>query len=79
MPLYIRDGETARLVAELAKERGISKTGAVRMAVQAELRRTRVATPLRERIVAWRAEHKLPQPTGKAADKAFFDDLSGEL
>jgi antitoxin VapB len=26
----------------------------------------------------WR-EHPLPPPTGQAADKAFFDELSGDL
>lgn len=32
---------------------------------------------LRDRIAAFRAEHPMPRRTGKKADKAFFDDLSG--
>lgn len=78
MPLYIRDDATAALVAELAKQRGISKQEAVRIAVSAELDRIKESIPLRERFAALRAAHPLPPPTGLLADKAFFDDLSGE-
>ena len=34
--------------------------------------------PLRERFAAFRADNTVASPTGKKADKAFFDDLSGE-
>lgn len=78
MPLFIKDDATAVLVAELAAKRGITKQEAVRQAVQAELDRIARAIPLRERIAAWRREHPLPPPTGQLADKAFFDELSGE-
>jgi antitoxin VapB len=79
MPLYIKDDTTAELVAQLAKLRGLTKQAAVRLAVQAELDRTREAIPLRQRAAALRTAHALPPPTGKAADKDFFDDLSGTL
>jgi len=78
MPLYIKDDGTARLVTKLAKLRGVSKQDAVRIAVQAELDRVAEAIPLRERFAALRREHPLPPPTCNAADKAFFDELSGE-
>ncbi len=78
MPLYIKDDKTARLVAELAAERGITKQAAVRLAVKAELARTADRIPLRERIAAWRTQHRLPAATGEKADKMFFDALSGE-
>ncbi len=78
MPLYIRDDATAALVAELAKQRGLTKQDAVRMAVTAELNREKDAKPLRDRIKAWRDANPLPPPTGLKADKAFFDDLSGD-
>lgn len=78
MPLYIKDDATAGLVAQLAKLRGVSKQDAVRLAVQAELQRIAEAVPLRERIASWRQQHPMPPPTGQQADKAFFDDLSGE-
>lgn len=79
MPLYIKDDSTALLVAQLAKLRGVSKQDAVKLAVRAELDRTEQATPLRDRFAALRAAHPLPPVTGKRADKAFFDDLSGGL
>lgn len=79
MPLYIKDDVTAGLVARLARIRGVSKQNAVRLAVQAELDRMASAIPLRERIAAWRKQHPMPPPTGEQADKAFFDELSGEL
>jgi antitoxin VapB len=78
MPLYIRDDATAALVAKLAKDRGITKQDAVRLAVTAELERARDAKPLRERMRAWREANPFPPPTGLKADKTFFDDLSGE-
>jgi antitoxin VapB len=78
MPLYIKDDTTAALVAELARKRGVSKQDAVRLAVQAELQRIAEAIPLRERIAAWRKNHPMPAPTGQKADKAFFDEISGE-
>ena len=78
MPLYIKDDRTARLVSKLAKLRRISKQDAVRMAVQAELDRASETIPLRERLATVRRAHPLPPPTGKTADKKFFDELSGE-
>lgn len=78
MPLFIKDDATAELVGQLAKLRGVSKQDAVRLAVQAELRRIAEAVPLRQRIAVWREQHPMPPPTGQQADKAFFDDLSGE-
>jgi antitoxin VapB len=79
MPLYIKDDMTARLVAQFAKLRGVSKQDAVKIAIQAELDRAREAIPLRDRFAALRQAHKLPPATGNVADKAFFDDLSGEV
>ncbi len=79
MPLYIKDDLTARLVTDLARKRGVSKQDAVRLAVTAELARIAEVIPLRDRIAAWRKEHPLPPATGQQADKAFFDDLSGDL
>jgi antitoxin VapB len=78
MPLYIKDDATAQLVAQLAKLRGVSKQDAVKFAVRAELDRAEEAVPLRERFAALRATYSLPASTGEMADKAFFDDLSGE-
>ncbi len=79
MPLYIKDDHTAELVAELARLRGTTKQDAVKSAVSAELQRAADAVPLRERFAALRAAYPLPAPTGAFADKAFFDELSGDL
>jgi antitoxin VapB len=79
MPLYIKDDTTARLVAQFAKLRGVSKQDAVKIAIQAALDRAREAIPLRDRFNALRQAHRLPPATGNVADKAFFDDLSGEV
>jgi antitoxin VapB len=79
MPLYIKDDTTAKLVAQFAKLRGVSKQDAVKIAVQAELDRAAEAIPLRDRFAALRQSYPLPPLTGEAADKVFFDDLSGEL
>jgi antitoxin VapB len=79
MPLYIKDDYTARLVDQLARLRGLSKQDAVKMAVQAELDRAASLIPLRERFAAVRGEHPLPPPTGEQADKAFFDDVTGDI
>jgi antitoxin VapB len=78
MPLYIKDDATAKLVAQFAKLRGLSKQDAVKLAVQTALDQAAEAVPLRDRFAALRQAHRLPPPTGHAADKAFFDDLSGE-
>jgi antitoxin VapB len=78
MPLYIKDDITAQLVTELARRRGVTKQAAVRAAVEAELRRNVEIAPLRERFAVLRKAAPLPPPTGLVADKAFFDDLSGE-
>jgi antitoxin VapB len=47
MPLYIKDNVTAALVDKLAKRRGLTKQGAVRLAVEAELERAKEVVPLR--------------------------------
>jgi antitoxin VapB len=79
MPLYIKDETTAQLVNQLAKLRGLTKQAAVRLAVATELQRAVDAVPLRKRFAELRKVHPLPPATGEAADKAFFDDLSGGL
>lgn len=76
--LYVKDEETNALAARLAQRRGISKTAAVKLALQHELDRDAAALPLRERLRIWREEHPLGEPTGLKADKAFYDSLNDE-
>ena len=53
--------------------------GVCLLAVQAELSQAAQAIPLHDRFAALRAAYPLPLATGKPADKAFFDEMSGEL
>lgn len=78
MPLNIRSEEVNRLADRLSTVAKVSKTEAVRIALVNELERREQKTPLRERvqpildrIAAW-------PKTGLEADKAFYDDLSGD-
>lgn len=78
MAFHVRDRETDALVRELARKRQVGLTDAVKLAVSAELRRDVEATPMLERIRAICTEVDQRQRTGRKADKAFFDGLSGD-
>lgn len=79
MALSIRDKATDAAVRRLAalKKKGLTET--VREAVENELRRTEENVPLIERIKALQEEVAKYPKTGLVADKAFFDELSGDL
>ena len=47
--------------------------------MEAELNRSAGQMSVRDRLRKLWAENPLPPRTGKRADKAFFDDLSGGL
>ncbi len=75
MAFHIKDPATDAAVRELARRRGISLTAAVREAVENELARNR--RTLKERIDDLAADYRRYPLTGLNADKAFFDELSG--
>lgn len=82
--LYIKDDETYQLAKQLAAQRGISKTAAVKQALQHELAKGEPAAatdqrPLRDRMRDFWQRHPLPAELGPVPDKAFYDDLSGGL
>lgn len=78
MPLNIGNEAVNRLADMLAARRRVAKTDAVKMALENELRRLDAAVPLRDRLRPLQ-ERVLRRPaTGLAADKAFYDELSGE-
>jgi antitoxin VapB len=79
MAFHVRDAETDALVRELAAKHKIGLTDAVKMAVRSQLQREQDAIPLRLRIATLRSEVLKRPATGLEADKAFFDELSGEL
>lgn len=79
--LYIKDPDTAGRVAAIARQLGTTKTEALRRALDAlekQLSPAERTSTLLEKLDAYRAAHPLPPPTGKKADKAFFDEMWGE-
>jgi antitoxin VapB len=79
MTLSTRDAAKDKLVRALAKKKGVGLNEAVRLAVGNELRRLEAEQPLRERIAAIRRGVVARGRTEEKADKAFFDNLSGDL
>jgi antitoxin VapB len=77
MPLNIRSEIVNRLADKLAARKQVSKTEAVRMALENELRRLDEAVPLRVRLRPLQDRVARRPATGLDADKAFFDELSG--
>ena len=78
MALNIRNRQVDMLAEKLATRRRVTKTEAVRIALENELRRSEGQPSLWERLGPLRGRVAARQPTGLAADKAFFDELSGE-
>ncbi|MDZ7282135.1 type II toxin-antitoxin system VapB family antitoxin [Sphingomonas sanguinis] len=74
--------ETREQVARAARRLGVSEEEVIRRAL-AEMLGKPEPVPTRPNLRDWLAEyrrqHPLPPPTGLAADKAFYDDLSGGL
>ncbi len=77
MPLNIRSEEVNRLAGKLAARQHISKTDAVKLALENELRRLDEAQPLRERLRPLQERVLARPPTGQRSSKAFHGDFSG--
>jgi antitoxin VapB len=76
---HVRDAATDEAVRRLAKLKGKTLTATIREAVENEYARERDKVPLLDRIRAIQARAAaLAAPGGQPADKAFFDELSGE-
>jgi len=78
MPLNIRSEAVNQLAEKLAARKGMNKTAAVKLALENELRRLEAAVPLRERLRPLQDRVLARPATGLAADKAFYDALSGD-
>jgi antitoxin VapB len=78
MPLNIRNEAVNQLARKLAARKHVSKTEAVKLALESELRRMDQALPLRERLRPLQSRILARPATGHEADKAFYDELSGE-
>jgi len=76
--LQIRDARVDLLARKLAAIKRSTKTEAVRVALENELARIESAKTLAERLRPIRERVAKRPPTGLDADKAFYDELSGD-
>jgi antitoxin VapB len=79
MPLNIRNETVNQLAEALAAKLAINKTEAVAWALRNELQRVTEAMPLRARLRPIQDRVLARPATGLDADKAFYDELSGDL
>ena len=78
MTFYVKDPATDRAVRRLAKLKGKTLTETIREAVEKEYTALDRKKPLRERLRPLQERvAKIPR-TGEVADKAFYDELSGD-
>ena len=78
MTIYVKDSTTDKAVRELAKLRGLSLTETIREAVELALSTERKNRPLSELIKDLQDDIAAYPSTGLEADKAFYDELSGQ-
>jgi antitoxin VapB len=79
MAFHVRDTATDTAVRRLAHLKGMSLTETIRTAVEYEYAAISQTPPLVERLRTIQARFAaLRQAGGQPADKAFFDDLSGD-
>lgn len=78
MPLNIRNEAVNRLAERLAARAGLTKSDAVKLALENELHRLDEAIRLRDRLAPLQARILARPATGLEADKAFYDELGGE-
>jgi antitoxin VapB len=80
MAFHVKDAATDLAVRRLAKLKRKTLTETIREAVEHEYARARSQIPLIERLKPIQEELKsLSKPGGLPADKAFFDELSGDI
>ena len=80
MAFHVRDPATDQAVRRLATLKGKSLTATIREAVEQEYERERRKIPLAERLKPLQDRLKaLSKPGGLPADKAFYDELSGDF
>lgn len=78
--LYIKDSETAALAERVARIRGVTKTKAVRDALDVALREIRPRESKMD-LIEWIENRRKERPlraTGRKSDKPFFDALWGD-
>ncbi len=79
MAFHVRDAATDSAVRKLARLKGKTLTETIREAVEHEYAMLDQAPSLIERLQSVQAAFQaLKRPGSQPADKAFFDDLSGQ-
>jgi antitoxin VapB len=78
MALHIRAPEADPLVRMRAERKGTALTDAIKLAVGNALRRDAEKLSLRERIRPIQERIASYPPTGLEADKAVYDEISGD-
>jgi antitoxin VapB len=78
MAFSVKSKAADAAVRRLAKLKNKTITETIQEAVENEYRRLKGETPLIERLEALARRYREFPETGLAADKAFFDDLSGD-
>jgi antitoxin VapB len=79
MAFHVKDRLTDQAVRRLARVKRTTLTAAIREAVEHEYERERERIPLIERLKPLQDEFAaISKRGGLPADKAFFDDLSGD-
>lgn len=79
MAFSVRSKAADDAVRRLAKLTNKSITDTIREAAENEYRRLRHGTPLIDRLAALADRYREFPETGLAADKAFFDEMSGDI
>jgi antitoxin VapB len=80
MAFHVKDEATDKAVRRLARLKKKTLTETIREAVEHEYQRLHSEIPLIERLRPIQDQLKsLSKPGGLPADKAFFDELSGDF
>ncbi|MGH7154376.1 MAG: type II toxin-antitoxin system VapB family antitoxin [Acetobacteraceae bacterium] len=80
MAFHVKDAATDQAVRRLARIKRKSLTETIREAVEREYARERAGIPLSERLKPVQDQFAaLSRAGGRPADKAFFDELSGDV
>lgn len=79
MAFHVRDKKTDEAVRRLARLKGTSLTETIRQAAEASYRAEKAKMPLMDRLKPLQDRFiALSRSGGLPADKAFYDDLSGD-
>ena len=76
--LYVKDDEARRLAEELARQRGMTKVAAVKLALVNELARDHRRPSVSEIVADLRRTSTLHLDPTVVIDKTFYDSLNDE-